>query len=311
MVFGLREEKHKYMKSRWLINIGLLFLVIVTFFYSLVIFQKEPTESSKFELTSLKLSEFNEIKIDFPSRASTHFKIIDNNWRMLSPHQARADELYVYRILSLLAASSLEKLSSNDLAKYGLDQPKLKITFLGESLREVFLFGTYNPINEDQYILYKDDVFLINGAFSETASYMPVELIQKNPIASSEKIKTFDFSRLEQWQDSRLKLNFNSNKVWSVKGKNLSVTQADVNEWYEMTWKNVPASSVEPYKMDERIGYKSFDIIFSNNKKATFYRIQESPKLLMFRKDEGILYHFPGDLGFTMLNPHVQQKEEK
>jgi hypothetical protein len=210
----------------------------------------------------------------------------------------------------VLATSSLEKLSTDDLSKYGLDQPNLKITFSGNKLNEVILFGTYNPINEDQYVLYKDNVFLISGGFSETASFMPVELIEKNPIAKSEKIKSFDLSRLEQWQDSRLKLNY-SNGAWNVEGKDLSIVQYDVNEWYEMTWKNIPAKSVEPYKMDQRIGYKSFDIVLSNNKKLTFYRIQESPELLLFRKDEGLLYHFPSDLGFTMLNPHVQQKEEK
>jgi hypothetical protein len=298
------------MKSRWLINIGLLLLVLITFFYSWTIFQKEPVESIRFELSKFKLSDFNELKIDFPSRISTHFKIVDNHWRMLSPHKARADELYVYRILSVLATSSLEKLSSDDLSKYGLDQPNLKITFLGNNLKEVFLFGTYNPINEDQYVLYKDNVFLISGGFSETAAFMPTELIEKNPIAKSEKIKSFNFSRLEQWQDSRLKLN-NINNAWNVEGKNLLITQSDVNEWYEMTWKNIPAKSVKPYKMDERIGYKSFDIVLKDNKKLTFYKIEESPELLLFRKDEGLLYHFPSDLGFTMLNPHVQQKEEK
>ena len=280
------------MKSRWLINIGLLLLVLITFFYSWTIFQKEPVESIRFELSKFKLSDFNELKIDFPSRISTHFKIVDNHWRMLSPHKARAEELYVYRILSILATSSLEKLSSDDLSKYGLDQPNLKITFLGNNLKEVFLFGTYNPINEDQYVLYKDNVFLISGGFSETAAFMPTELIEKNPIAKSEKIKSFNFSRLEQWQDSRLKLN-NINNAWNVEGKNLLITQSDVNEWYE------------------RIGYKSFDIVLKDNKKLTFYRIEESPELLLFRKDEGLLYHFPSDLGFTMLNPHVQQKEEK
>ena len=298
------------MKSRWLINIGLLLLVLITFFYSWTIFQKEPVESIKFELSKFKLSDFNELKIDFPSRISTHFKIVDNHWRMLSPHKARAEELYVYRILSVLATSSLEKLSSDDLSKYGLDQPNLKITFLGNNLKEVFLFGTYNPINEDQYVLYKDNVFLISGGFSETAAFMSTELIEKNPIAKYEKIKSFNFSRLEQWQDSRLKLN-NINNAWNVEGKNLLITQSDVNEWYEMTWKNIPAKSVKPYKMDERIGYKSFDIVLKDNKKLTFYRIEESPELLLFRKDEELLYHFPSDLGFTMLNPHVQQKEEK
>jgi hypothetical protein len=298
------------MKSRWLINIGLLLIVLVAFFYSWTIFQKEPVVSSRFELTKFKLSDFNELKIDFPSKISTHFKIIDNNWRMISPHNARADEFYVYRILSLLAASSLEKLKTDDLSKYGLDQPNLKITFLGEGLEELFLFGTYNPINEDQYVLYRDNVYLISGGYSETSSFMPVELIDKNPIAKSEKIKSFDFSRLEQWQDSRLKLNY-SNSSWDVKGKGLSIIQSDMNEWYEMTWKNIPAKSVEPYKLDERVGYKSFEILLKNNKRLNFYRIQESPELLLFRKDEGLLYHFPSDLGFTMLNPHVQQKEEK
>ena len=299
------------MKSRWLINIGLLLIVLVTSFYSWTIFKKEPVESLRFELTKFKLSDFKELKIDFPSKISTHFKIIDNNWRMISPHNARADEFYVYRILSLVAASSLEKLKTDDLSKYGLDQPNLKITFLGDGLEEQFLFGTYNPINEDQYVLYKDNVYLISGGYSETSSFMPVELIDKNPIAKFDKIKSFDFSRLEQWQDSRLKLNYTNNNIWSVKSKNLSIIQADVNEWFEMTWKNIPAKSVEPYKMNERLGYKSFDIVLNNNQKLTFYRIQESPELLLFRKDEGLLYHFPSDLGFTMLNPHVQQKEVK
>ncbi len=297
------------MKSRWLINIGLLLIVLVTSFYSWTIFQKEPVESLRFELTKFKLSDFNELKIDFPSKISTHFKIIDNNWRMISPHNARADEFYVYRILSLVAASSLEKLKTDDLSKYGLDQPNLKITFLGDNLEEVFLFGTYNPINEDQYVLYRDNVFLVSGGYSETSSFMPVELIEKNPIAKYERIKSFDFSRLEQWQDARLKLNY-TNSTWNVEGKNISIVQADVNEWFEMTWKNIPAKSIEPYKMNERVGFKSFDIVL-NNKKLTFYRIQESPELLLFRKDEGLLYHFPSDLGFTMLNPHVQQKEVK
>jgi len=299
------------MKSRWLINIGLLLIVLVTSFYSWTIFKKEPVESLRFELTKFKLSDFKELKIDFPSKISTHFKIIDNNWRMISPHNARADEFYVYRILSLVAASSLEKLKTDDLSKYGLDQPNLKITFLGDGLEEQFLFGTYNPINEDQYVLYKDNVYLISGGYSETSSFMPVELIDKNPIAKFDKIKSFDFSRLEQWQDSHLRLNYTNNNIWSVKSKNLSIIQADVNEWFEMTWKNIPAKSVEPYKMNERLGYKSFDIVLNNNQKLTFYRIQESPELLLFRKDEGLLYHFPSDLGFTMLNPHVQQKEVK
>ena len=43
------------------------------------------------------------------------------------------------------------------LKKYGLDQPKLKAVFLNKEkmLKEEFIFGTYNPISENQYIKYR------------------------------------------------------------------------------------------------------------------------------------------------------------
>ena len=64
-------------------------------------------------------------------------------------------------------------------------------------------------------------------------------------------------------------------------------------------------------KAAARLGYKSFDVIVNDNKKVTFYKIQESPQLHLYRKDEGLMYRFPGDLGFTMLNPHVKVKEKE
>ena len=268
------------MSRRWAANLILLIVVILVSILAWSISQKELEKSNLFEISSFKLSDFNEIQIDFPSRVKTHFKIEKNSWRMLSPHDARADELYVYRILSLLATKSREKLSTNDLEKYGLDKPRLKITFLNNSQKEVFLFGSYNPVNEEQYIRYGDNVYLISGGFSETASFVPQELIDKNAIAAYENIKGFDFSRLESWQASQLKLLFTNGK-WTAKGKGVELIQADILDWLSMTWKKPTSDLVEPYKMDPRVGYKSFDILL-DNKKVTFFRIQESPKLTLY-----------------------------
>jgi len=298
------------MKGRWLINLILLIVVLFTSFFVWNILQKEPEKIQRFEISSLRLANFDEIQIDFPSRVRTHFKVENSHWRMISPYNARADELYVYRILSLLATSSSEKLSSSDLSKYGLDKPRLKITFSNKDQKEVFLFGTYNPINEEQYIKYKEDVYLVSGGFSETASFVAVELIDKKPIASFEKINGFDFSRLEQWQTNQLKLVIKNNK-WLAQGRGVDLDQVEILDWFDIAWENLVGMSVEPYEIDARVGYKSFDIILDSNKKLTFYRIQESPELTLFRKDEGLLYHFKGDLGFTMLNPHVRVKDKE
>ncbi|HCK03253.1 MAG TPA: hypothetical protein DHV86_00600, partial [Methylophilaceae bacterium] len=149
-----------------------------------------------------------------------------------------------------------------------------------------------------------------NGGFSETSSFEPLELINKTPIASDEKIIGYDFSRLEQWQGVGLKLSLEGGK-WKALGLDILVSGADMDEWFNLTWNAIAAKSVEFYKLDPRAGHKSFDVVLHGNKKITFYRIQESPELLLLRKDENLLYHFPGDLGFTMLNPNVIAKEEK
>lgn len=296
------------MKLNWTINILLLIVVSIGSFYAWNVSQKEPVDDGRIEISNLKLSDFSKIKIEFPSRQPTEFKLTERGWRMTKPYQARADELYVYRILALFATTSPIKLETDNIDKYGLEKPKLKITFSNKVQEEIFLFGTYNPVNEDQYILYKNNIYLISGGFSETATFQPLELIDKNPIARFENIKSFDFSRLEQWQENRLKLNRGVSK-WSVEGINLNVDSKQMDDWFQITWEKLQATTVEPYKIDPRIGYKSFDIHLDDDKKITFYRIQESPELSLFRKDDGLLYRFPGDLGFTMLNPHVKKIE--
>jgi hypothetical protein len=298
------------MKGRWIVNIFMFALLIGGAIFALTLNDKALEKSTQYEVSNLKLSDFDEVNINFPGRAKTSFKLGKNGWKMVAPYQTRADEFYVYRILSLLAAKSSEKLSADDLQKYGLDQPRLKIVFSSLTLNEEFLFGTYNPITEDQYIFYNGNVFIINGGYSETASYQPLELIDKRPIAAYEKIEGFDFSRLEQWQAVGLKLAVKK-KTWNASGEDLIITQEDMRDWFELTWNGIASKSLEFYKLDQRIGYKSFDILLKGNKKITFYRIQESPELLLLRKDENLLYHFPGDLGFTLLNPNVRKKEEQ
>lgn len=311
MWFGSEEEKPD-MTNKWVTNLILLVALVGASIVAFQSLKEEPEIIKGIEVTNFKLSDFDEIELNFPSKAKVHFKIIENHWKILSPVKGRANERYIYQLLSILASKSPEKLKSDDLEKYGLDQPQLKFTFLNEAkkLKEEFVFGTYNAISENQYIKYKDDVFIVNGLFSETASYVPIEFIDKRPIAPYETIQGFNFSRLEQWQKNQLKL-VKKNGNWIAKGINLKTTQADILEWLSVSWDGLQALSIESFKMDSRLGYKSFDVIVNDNKKVTFYKIQESPQLHLYRKDEGLLYRFPGDLGFTMLTPHVEVIEKE
>ncbi len=310
-MFGLEEEKPD-MTNKWVTNLILLIALVAASLVAFKSLKEEPKIIKGIEVSNFKLSDFDEIELNFPSKVKVHFKIIENHWKILSPVNGRANERYIYQLLSILASRSPEKLKSDNLKKYGLDQPQLKMVFINNEkmLKEEFVFGTYNPISENQYIKYKEDVFIVNGLFSETASYVPIEFIDKRPIAPYEIIQGFNFSRLEQWQKNQLKL-VKKNGKWITKGIDVKTTQEDILEWLSVSWDGLQALSLESFKMDSRLGYKSFDVIVDNNKKVTFYKIQESPQLHLYRKDEGLLYRFPGDLGFTMLNPHVEVVEKE
>jgi hypothetical protein len=295
------------MKNRWLINIILFVIVLsISLFLALKPVQKKQTK--QFEVSTFNLSDFEGVKIDFPSRASVVFKKNNEAWDMLEPIKGRADQFSVQKIISIVATSSSEKLPSSDLSKYGLDKPTVKLKLQHKGSEEEFIFGTYNSVTEDQYLLYKDNIYLISGVYSEAASTQPIELIDKSPLSKIEQVKEFDFSRLEQWQSRRLKLSRNINE-WKASQGNL-LKQDEIAEWFDMTWFKNPAKSVEKYPLDLRIPYKSFDITTVGGKKITFIRVQESPETHLYRVDEGLLYHFGSDIGFTMMNPPIEQPKK-
>lgn len=296
------------MKNRWLLNLSLLILVIglVTFLYMRPQVNNDaPVEHT---VSQLKLADFTQITIEFPTQTPARFEKTDGIWRMTAPHKARADQGSVQRILSIIAATSIEKFSANDLEKFGLNTPELKIKLTGKT-NEEFVFGTHNPVTDEQYMAHKNAVYLITANYSEAANTQAVELIDKSPISSVEakQIIGFDFSRLEQWQDARLNVDVNDGK-WTSNLKQAKLDQNEMNEWLDFSWKQNPAKTVELYSPVRKATLPSFEIKLKNGKKIHFDKIQESPELLIGRPDEGLIYHLSNDAGFTMLNPPLNIK---
>ena len=296
------------MKNRWILNLLLLITVagLVAFLYLRPQIKIEaPTEHA---VSQLKLADFTQVKIEFPTKAAAIFDKVNGYWRMSAPHQARADQGSVQRILSIIAATSAEKFSANDLEKFGLNTPALKIKLIGKT-NEEFIFGTHNPVTDEQYMAHKNAVYLITGNYAEAASTQAVELLDKSAISAEEskQVTSFDFSRLEQWAATGLKVNFNDGK-WLSSLKQAKLDQNEMNEWFDFSWKQNPAKSVELYNPDRKATLPSFEIKLKNGKKIHFDKIQESPELLIGRSDEGIIYHFNNDAGFTMLNPPLNIK---
>ena len=94
-------------------------------------------------------------------------------------------------------------------------------------------------------MLFQDNIFLVSGGFSETASFVAEELIDKKSIATYERINCYDFSRLEQWQEARLKFN-HSNGQWIANNDKISINQEEMDDWFDLTWRKPEATAVNP-----------------------------------------------------------------
>lgn len=303
------------MKKRWLLNLILLCLVagLVTFLYLRP--KQSAEQEAVYEVSSYKLADFHAVNVEFPAKAAVSFEKIDGFWRLTAPVKMRADQTTVQRILSIIAAKSKEKITKNgaasasfesaDLEKYGLNNPAVKLKlYRNKTDFEEFAFGTHNPVTDDQYVLHRNVVYLISNSYSEVASTQVIELIDKAPLKPTEKVAGFDFSHLEQWQDAKLRVDLIEGK-WKASIPEAKPQQNEMNEWLEFSWVHNPAKSVELYTPDPKATHPSFEIVMADGSKVHFDKIQESPDLLLGRPDEGLIYNFPSDAGFTMLNPPI------
>ena len=292
------------MKNRWILNLVMLALVagLVAFLYLRP--QANNDAPVQYEVTTLKLADFNAIKVEFPTQAPTTFEKVNGLWRMTAPYKTRADQLSVQRILAIIAAKTKDKFSGADKDKFGLNNPQLRLKLSGVSGTEEFIFGTFNTVTDEQYVGYKDSVYLLPSSYAEAATAQPIEIIDKTPLtlAEAKQIAGFDYAHLEQWEDIGLQVDIVDGK-WKTNASKAKITQNELNEWLDFSWKQAQAKQVELYTPDRKITYPSFKIKLKDGTKVHFDKIQESPDLLLGRPDEGLMYHFSNDVGFNMLNP--------
>lgn len=293
------------MRARWLLNLFLLLLVAGIALFLYLRPEKAETGPAKHALSALRPEAISRISIEQPARAPVQLEKREGHWYLAQPYQARASAVLAGQILNLLYATSTDKFPAADLARFGLDQPLLKLK-LGS---EEFSFGTVNPVSNLQYVAHNNAVYLITTGFAELATTQVAEMLDKSLLGPKEQIVGFDFSRLEQWEKSGLVLD-KTGDGWKVSAAAAKPKQEELNQWFAEIWATAAATSVEPYKPDHRVAYPSFKVKLQGGKVIHFDKLQESPELLLGRPDEGLLYHVVPDVGFVLLNPPVGFKND-
>lgn len=288
------------MKSRWLINLGLLVVIAGLTLFLYLNPKKDAPSLNAVKVSELSQADVVRVGIEFPAKNPVVLEKRDGNWFLVQPYAARAGLVPVSKILAILNAESVDKFDASDLARFGLDNPSLRLKLDDKEI----LFGTYNPVNGQQYIAFGNSVYLVSTQYSDAAATQVVELLDKHLLAPGEEVAGFDFSHLEQWEATGLRVE-RAGSEWKVSIPGAKPVSSEMDDWFGDGWKTLSATSVKPYARDSKAAYPYFEIILKDGKRIHVDKHLESPELILARPDEGIQYHFPSDIGFTLLNPPV------
>jgi hypothetical protein len=288
------------MKSRWLVNLGLLLLIAGLGLFLYFNPKKEAPTFNEVKISDISPADVSKLEIEFPAKNPVVLERREGHWKLVQPYAARAGDAPVSKILAVLNADSVDKFDAADLARFGLDNPSLRLKVDGKEI----LFGTYNPVNGRQYVAFGNSVYLVSTQYYDAAGTQIVELLDKRLLAPSEKVAGFDFSHLEQWEETGLVVKHDGNE-WKVSIPAAKPDKAQMDEWFGDGWQTLSAKSVEPYKRNSQENHPYFEILLQDGKRIRVEKHLESPELILARPDEAMQYHFPSDLGFALLNPPV------
>jgi hypothetical protein len=294
------------MKSRWILNLLLLLIVAGLGFY---VYQRPaPVEEKQqiYNVASFEPASVTHLQIEVPARKALVFEKINGRWMMLEPYQGRADELSIGRVLSVILATSAEKLPLTDAAQFGLDNPQMVL----RADDKVFSFGMFNPVGGQQFVSHENQVYTLETVYGENATVQPSEFLDKRLFDRSEAISGFDFGALEQWEGTQLNVDRVDDGKWQVTANKHkpNPNQVEMNDWF-VNWEELQAVSVEPFvPLKEPLPFALVKL--KGGKVVKLIKMQESPEFLVVREDEKLQYHFPQDVGFTILNPPAGFKTE-
>ena len=271
------------MRRRLLLNLFLSALVIALALF--IYFKPQPVAAPEFKLSSLTPAAATEITLEKPGQPALALRRQNMQWRIITPFQARADSIKVDELLSILAASSAQRLEAADLAQFELDKPRLRLTIN----QQPFSFGMLNPLSHEQYIATQNAVYLISARYFAMASAPPGDLASKQLFATDEVPIGFQFGK------SRLDL---TDGKWKVLPARPNLSQDQLNQWAD-EWRHAASLASTPYLGNASVA--EFNIRLNNGKNIIIKILQREPELILLRGDENRQYYFPAEIAKRLL----------
>ncbi|HZR02709.1 MAG TPA: DUF4340 domain-containing protein [Burkholderiales bacterium] len=279
------------MRSAWITNLALVALVTALAVYAIY---KPGAEADKprFELSTLSKSTVDRIRIESKGGALIELRKQGDEWQLIQPLAARADRSQIDRLLDLLAARSKEKLAANDLQRFDLDHPALKVTFNDQTIA----FGTTNPLSQEQYVLAGESVYLLGSYYRSLVPDSPQRVLTHALFKLSEKPVAFALPNFTvQQRDGKWELMPPSRDM-SDKDR---PSQDDFNRWVD-EWKL--ASSLLTQPAGSRSPSEWINVRLADGSSIRLGVVQREPELVLLRTDEKLSFYFSQQMRDRLLS---------
>jgi Domain of unknown function (DUF4340) len=271
------------MKRLWLLNLALL-AVIATL--GAIAFLRPGQPPAPAPLTALTGADVTQLRVTRAGQPELRLSRHGDSWRVDAPVAARANAFNVEALLRIASLTAEPLAAAGQPAEYGLKDPQARLWLNDDEIA----FGAFHPLNDRQYLLYRGAVYLASSnAFGAVArpwtDYLDTHLLGPQ-------------QRLRRLQLPGFSLAFEDG-TWVRTPPDKALSGDAINDFVAQ-WQNASALAVDRYSGRPPIARVVLQFA-DDPKPLQIGVIARQPEFVLYRKDEGIEYRFPEEVGKHLL----------
>ena len=271
------------MKSRLLVNLGLLALIAILAMVAIVKPGKKEVELSPL----LAVDPQGLTRVTLQNKETLVFEKQDGQWRLTGPFAAPVNQVRVGQLLDVAKAPSEANypLKLDEAGQFGLDAPQAVLTLGDKTLQ----FGGTDPIKMRRYVRLGDTLHLVEDNFFHHLTAAATDYVDKRLIPEGAKIQEIQLPGMKALR--------NAEGRWTVEPASESST--DLAELASV-WATSRAIDVK--RMDPKVVGETIGIGLVEGAPIEFVIVKKSPELVLGRRDLGLQYEVTSETSRELLN---------
>ena len=204
------------MKSNYFINLILITVLVGLYWF----INDEPTSNTATTpLTNISNEAIHHITISQTNRADIVLKKLKQQWQLITPITARANQNRIKILLSILTIQPYRQqtiIAGQNLSQFGINKDSTNLVLNDHH----FIFGDIEPIEQRRYVQHNNDLYLLEDTISPLLNTSASSFIDNRLIKAQQHITQLTIPHYQQQsllkQTTSLQLN---NGQWQSDSK--------------------------------------------------------------------------------------------